>query len=343
MVEQRDLDIIFSNAIDWERFRDKTILITGATGRLGMYFVEALNKADLDWNMNMRIIAHARNEKKLKRVFGSTLELPNIRTVIQDITEPIRIQDKANYIIHTAGAASPVDFTNKPVDTLWGHVQGTRNVLEYAKECRSDAILYVSTVETYGDWDKEERVREEDMGVLRCDVARSCYPEAKRLCETMMAAYQEQYGLNYIGVRLCHTFGPGIPLDDGRSYAEFFSNVINGEDIILHSDGSAMRTYTYVADAIGGMLLAFTKGEYNQYYNIANSNNLFSTKELAKKMADMSASQKIAVKYMPESESGLSYLPFRLAIMNTDKIERLGWRGIVGINETLRYTLESFL
>ena len=71
---------------------------------------------------------------------------------------------------------------------------------------------------------------------MRCDVARACYPEAKRLCETMLASYEAQYGLNYVGVRLCHTFGPGIDLDDGRAFAQFIKCVIDGKDITLYSE-----------------------------------------------------------------------------------------------------------
>ncbi len=89
MVEQRDIEIILNNPIDWECFRDKTVLVTGATGRLGMYFVEALVKADIDWNLNLNILAMARNEKKLSQVFGNSLKLPNVHTLVQDITEPI--------------------------------------------------------------------------------------------------------------------------------------------------------------------------------------------------------------------------------------------------------------
>ena len=70
MVEQRDIDIILNNPIDWECFRNKTILVTGATGRLGMYIVEALNKADIDWNLNVTILVLARSKKKLQEVFG---------------------------------------------------------------------------------------------------------------------------------------------------------------------------------------------------------------------------------------------------------------------------------
>lgn len=341
MVEQRDIDIIMKSPIDWECFRNKTVLVTGATGRLGMYIVEALNKADIDWNLNMSIIALARSEKKLKQVFGSSLQLPNIHTLVQDITEPIQWEGAVHYIFHTAGAASPQDFTKWPVDTLWGHVQGTRNVLELAREKKTQKVLYVSTVEIYGEWKSEEGIKEDDMGPIYCDSARACYPEAKRLCETMFASYEAQYGIPYVGVRLCHTFGPGISLEDGRAFAEFIKNVIDGRDIVLQTDGSAARTYTYVADAIGAMLLAFTKGK-EYYYNIANPNNLISIRDLAELIAGLDPSGKVKVVYANREEQKLKYLPFKLGIMNVDRIMNLGWKPWVGLEEAFRYTLESF-
>ena len=341
MVEQRDIDIIMRSPIDWEMFRDKTVLVTGATGRLGMYLVEALNKADIDWNLNLTILALARSDRKLEQVFSASLKLPNVHTLVQDITEPIRWDGEADYIFHTAGAASPQDFTEHPVDTLWGHVQGTRNVLEFAREKKTQKVLYVSTVETYGEWHAEEGIREEDAGPLRCDNARACYPEAKRLCETMLASYEAQYGIPYVGVRLCHTFGPGISLGDGRAFAEFIQNVIDGKDIVLHSDGSATRTYTYVADAIGAMLLAFTRGK-ERYYNIANLHNLISIRDLAKLIAGLDPQGRVKVAYADQGGQKFQYLPFKLGIMNVDRITALGWKPLVGLEEAFRYTLESF-
>lgn len=342
MVEQRDIDIILNNPIDWECFRDKTVLVTGATGRLGMYLVEALNKADIDWNLNMTIIALARNEKKLHEVFKESLNLPNIHVLVKDITEIIKWDSDIHYIFHTAGAASPIDFTNWPVDTLWGHVQGTRNVLELAREKGVEKVLYVSTVEIYGEWKSEQGIKEEDMGPMHCDNARACYPEAKRLCETMFASYEAQYGIRYVGVRLCHTFGPGISLDDGRAFSEFIRDVIEEKDIVLQTDGSAERTYTYVADAIGAMLLAFTKGK-EHYYNVANLDNLISIRDLANLIAHLDPKGKVAVKYANDTEQKLKYLPFKLGIMNVDKIMELGWHPQVGLENAFRYTLESFL
>ncbi len=342
MVEQRDLNIIFNNPIEWEKFRNKTVLVTGATGRLGMYIVESLIKADIDWDLNMNIVALARSGEKLKSTFRNELRLPNLFTMVQDISEPINYSKDIHFIFHTAGAASPSDFTQDPVGTLWGHVQGTRNVLELARTHNTEKVLYVSTVETYGEWKSEDGIKEDDCGIMKCDNARACYPEAKRLCETMLASYKAQYGVDYVGVRLCHTFGPGIVLNDGRAFAEFINNVIEGTDIVLHSDGSATRTYTYVADAIGAMLLALTKGK-KDYYNIANLDNLISIRDLAQLIASLDPKNKVCVKYDDKMNSNLKYLPFKLGIMNVDRIMSIGWRPQVGLEDAFRYTLESFL
>lgn len=341
MVEQRDIRIILDNPIDWEKFRDKTVLVTGAAGRLGMYLVEAVSKANIDWNLNITILALARDREKLEKVYGQSLQLPYLHTLVQDVTEPVRWEGNVDYIIHTAGLASPQDFTSRPVDTLWGHLQGTRNILELAKEKKTERVLYVSTVEVYGEWKSEEGILETDMGPVRCDQARACYPEAKRMCETMLAAYEAQYGVKYTGVRLCHTFGPGISLHDGRAFAEFLRNVLEGQDIALQSDGSAVRTYTYVADAVGAMLLAFTKGR-EHYYNIANLENEISIRDLAELIAGLDPKKRVRVRYAENQGGKLSYLPFHLGIMNVDRILALGWRPQVGLSDAFRYTLESF-
>lgn len=346
MVGQRDIDIILKNPIDWEKFRNKTILVTAATGRLGMYLVEAFSKADIDWNLSLNVIAMARNENKLRDVLGETLSLPNVHTLVQDITKPLVIEGALDYVFHTAGPAAPVDFTGAPVDTLWAHVMGTRNVLELARSKKSK-VFYVSTVEVYGSWTDEREILESDMGSMQMESARACYPEAKRLCETMLAAYEAQYGVPYVGVRMCHTFGPGISLKDGRAFAEFMDDVLSGRDIVLHSDGSASRTYTYVADAVGAMLIAATKGvdrgtEESHFYNVANLDNLASIREIAELIASLDPNKKAKVTFDAKAAK-LKYLPFHLAIMNVDKIKALGWQPQVGLRDAFKYTMESFM
>ena len=342
MVEQRDIKIIFGYPIDWEKFRNKTIIVTGATGRLGMYIVEALSEANIRWNLNNDIVLLARDKEKLHKVFGEGLQLPFIHQLVQDVTKPIEYDGAVDFIFHTAGLASPADFTDTPVDTLWGHVQGTRNILELAKEKKTEKVLYVSTVEVYGEWESEAGIKEDDMGPMRCDGYRACYPEAKRLCETMLASYEKQYGINYVVVRLCHTFGPGISLYDGRAFSEFIRCALEHRDIVLQSDGSAVRTYTYVADAIGGMFLAITKGKYKAY-NIANLENEISIRDLAKLISSLDPLGKSRVQYSNNSQEKFAYLPFKLGIMDTSRVEELGWTGKTNLKDAFQWTLDSFL
>ena len=177
---------------------------------------------------------------------------------------------------------------------------------------------------------------------MRCDTPRACYPEAKRLCETMLAAYAAQYGIDYVGVRMSHTFGPGISLTDGRAFSEFIRNALEGKDIVLHTDGSAVRTYTYVADAVGAMLLAVTKGAPATFYNVANTDNACSIREIAEIIAELAPTGNVSVRLSEGVEKNLQYLPFKLGVMNVDRIRSLGWKARVDARHAFKYTMESF-
>lgn len=342
MVPQRDLDIILSTGASWEKLRGRSVLVTGASGRLGIYIAQALAKANDRWELGADILLLARSQRKLEEAYGPLLQRPDIHILLQDVTVPIKTTYDIDYIFHTAGLASPEDFTHRPIETLWGHVQGTKNVLDLAVEKKAARVLYVSTVEIYGTWDREEGIRESDMGPMSCTSYRACYPEAKRLCETMLACYRQEHGLNYVGVRMSHTLGPGISLNDGRAFAEFLRNVLNDEDIILQSDGSAVRTYTYTADAVGAMFLAMLDGD-EEYYNIAAVSNQISIRDLAVLIASMSKTGQTHVRYAGAVKNQLAYLPFKLGILDCSKMEALGWGPRVDIRQTFQWTLDSFL
>ena len=340
MMEKRDFDIIQSNGVDWYFYRNRTILITGATGRLGRFILESLLDADIRYNLNLRIIGVARDAGKAKEVFGDILDFPNVAFLYQDINVPVDMEGRVDFVFHTAGPAAPKDYY-EPAETLWAHVNGTHNVLEFSRQHEVERIFYVSTVETYGEWKSDDLIREEDMGPLKNLNARACYPEAKRLCETMLACYKQEYGIDFVGARLCHTLGPGILLDDGRAFAEFIACSLKGEDIVLHSDGSAMRTYTYTADAVNGMFLIMQKGEGGVIYNVAANENLVSIRDLAGILAELSPSKKTKIVFSDEAGK-LPYLPFKLAIMDTSRVRGLGWQPQTDIRTLLKWTMESF-
>lgn len=341
-MEKRDFDIICRGISNWNMYRNTTILITGATGRLGRYIIETLVDVDLKYNLNLRVLGLARNMSKVEDVFGNLLEFPNVKFITQDINESIEYDSDVDFIFHTAGPAAPMDFKKSSANTLWAHVNGTHNVLEFAVKKHCKRVFYVSTVETYGNWVSQKLIREDDMGPLQHFNARACYPEAKRLCETMLTCYKVSYGLDFCGVRLCHTLGPGILLDDGRAFAEFIDNSIHGKNIVLRSDGSAMRTYTYTPDAVNAMFLVMERGNSGEMYNVANSDNLISIRDLAYLIARLSPHKDVKVEYSEEA-NGMPYLPYHLPIMNTTKIRELGWTPSTNLDDMFKWTIQSLI
>ena len=340
-MERRDFDIIGKGISNWNMYRNATIMVTGSTGRLGRYLVETLIDVDLKYNLNLRVLGLARSHDKAVEVFGDLLEFPNVSFLYQDVNQPIEFEGTVDYIFHTAGPAAPLDFKTSSVNTLWAHVNGTHNVLEYAVTHKTKKVFYVSTVEIYGSWQSDDAIKEDDMGPLKNLNARACYPEAKRLCETMLACYRATYGLDYCGARFCHTLGPGILLDDGRAFAEFIDCSLKGKDIVLHSDGSAMRTYTYTPDAINAVFIIMEKGESGKMYNVAATENLISIRDLANLIASFSPKKTTKVIFSEEASS-MPYLPFKLAIMDTALVRELGWTPQTDIEKTFKWTIESF-
>ena len=341
-MNKKEFDIIKKGVSDWNIYRDTTILVTGATGRLGRYIVETLVDVDLSYNLNLRVVCLARNSQKAKLVFDGLTEFPNVIFLYQDINTTIEYNGNVDFIFHTAGPAAPIDFKVSSVDTLWAHVNGTHNVLEFAISHKTRKVFYVSTVETYGTWTENRNIREEDMGFLQNLNARACYPEAKRLCETMFFCYKTKYDLDFCGVKLCHTLGPGILLDDGRAFAEFIDCALKGKDIILHSDGSAMRTYTYTADAINAFFIIMEKGKSGCLYNVAANENLISIRDLAKLIASYSPNKGVKV-VISDKANDMPYLPFKLVIMDTTKVRELGWKPQTDLVHLFQWTMSSFL
>lgn len=340
-MEKRDLDIILDSAVNWLMYKDKTVLITGSTGRLGRYIIDLLVEIDLRYNLNMKILCAARSLEKFQRVFKDELHFPNVKILCQDVNMAIVYDGVIDFIFHTAGPAAPVDFNSSPAETLWSHVNGTRNILECARTHNTQKVFYISTVEIYGEWKEERGIREDDMGILRHLNSRACYPEAKRLCETMLAVYKQEYGVRYCGVRLSHTLGPGILLDDGRAFAEFLDCAFKGRNIVLTSNGSAMRTYTYVADVMNAVFRIMEKGE-ETLYNVSAEENLISVRDLAELIASLSPSGNTKVRFSGEVAK-LPYLPFKLPIMDTNKIRDLGWSPKVGLRDMFKWTMDSLI
>lgn len=332
-----DLLDIIKQPVNWEKLENKTVMITGASGMVGSYFVRTLLKLNEERNMNIRVVCVARNTKKI----GEDI-LANDRTEIlsHDVTQPFHYDKKVDYIIHAASPASPLIMKDNPVETIAANVLGTYYTLELAREKKAEGYMFISSREIYGQPNEgQEFFKEDTYGFVDPLNPRSCYPEGKKAAETMCASYCTEYGLNTKIARLAHTYGPGMSIYDGRVQADFLKNVLFNEDIVMKSEGLPVRTYTYIADAIAGMFLILLNGS-EMAYNIGDENAKISIRGLAELLVRINPERGLSVK-MDIPEGGTKgCAPFTLGILESSKLRNIGWKPQNTIEEGFRRTIE---
>ena len=224
---KEDIENILKADLNWEDFKGTNILITGASGMIGSYMLNTLVTLNNARDYEMSIYALVRNPDKIPDEIRTQISI-----IQQSVVEPIVTDIKFDYVIHTASPASPLIMRNDPVGTVAANTIGTFNTLNVAKQGSKKGYLYISSREIYGQpYENHEIFSEDTYGFVDPLNVRSCYPEGKKAAETMCVCFKEQYGVNAKIARLAHTFGPGMPVDDGRVQADFLRNVINNEDI----------------------------------------------------------------------------------------------------------------
>ena len=283
--------IVDSPYVEWENFRNSTILITGATGFIGTQLVLSLAKASLDKNLNVKLILVVRDKKKAQNLFLQEIHFSKIKIIEQDINKPINYKGKVDYIIHTASNTSSKSFVKTPVETINTNLNGTKNILEFAKQNNVKSVVYLSSMEVYGTVNTDTPLKENEYGY--CDLLneRNSYPQAKRLAETLCYSYFKEYETSVKIARLSQIIGANIPYDDTRVFAQFARNIVEKQDITLYSQGGTVRNYCYITDCITAILTILLKGNDGEAYNVTNSDALCSIKEMAEKICYGTESQ----------------------------------------------------
>lgn len=317
------------NDFDMSVFDGKTILVTGATGLIGKLCVKSL----LNSGYNTQVIALVRDEEKAKNIFGESKRLTYL---VQDINQRINTTRRVDYIIHAASTTSSKDFVEKPVETIYTAINGSRNILEFAKNKRLEGMVYLSSLEIYGVNEKEN-IKERDYGYIDILNPRSSYSESKKMVETMCISYGTEYGVPVKIARLAQTFGAGVSISDNRVFAQFAKAIINKENIVLHTKGETKRNYCYTTDAVRGIFTILSKGENNNAYNVANENSYCSISE----MAHLLENEYTKVEYKID-EVNRGYNPTVKIALNTEKLNALGWEAKVDLKEMFDRLIMNF-
>lgn len=332
----QDVQKAANQIVNVERLFGKSILITGATGTIGSYIADILFSFNKNQNANIKIYLAGRSVDKLENRFKDWNT--DFKTVLYDAISPVNFNFNVDYVIAAAGNAHPMAFNSDPVGTILGNINGTYNLLEYLRNCGGKRLLYVSSAEVYGKACEEvESFKEDYVGYVDITSSRSCYPNSKRSSETLCVSYGKQYGLETVIARPSHTFGPEITPSDSRAHAQFIRSGLKGENIILKSLGTQIRSYTYSADCATAILTVLINGESGQAYNIANCDARCSIAQLAKEIAEKSGTE--VVFDVPNEKEVSNFSPFANQVLDSCKIERLGWKGQYSVAEGVQHTL----
>lgn len=336
---QQDLMELLQQDLPWQKLKGKTVLVTGATGMLASYVGFTLLFLNEKLNLNVNVVFLARSQQKLTQVYGDALI--GAHCLVQDVCDFVQFEGVIDYIFHAAGAASPHAILHNPVGIVQANVLGTQQIAELARRHQTKNILFVSTREVYGAVEGKLCLGEQDMGYIDPLNPRDCYPESKRLAEALLMAYHTQYQINFNSVRLAHSYGPGMILEnDGRVMADLLSDAVNGRDILLKSTGEAERAFCYVTDAVSGLLRVMLQGSPCQAYNLANENEPIRVVDLAHLLQQLSGKNKSVRVESQGPRSG--YTTYARTAMDTTRIRALGWHAQVGLIEGLQRTLKVF-
>jgi len=305
----------------------KTCVVTGGGGFLGSHLCERFLER------NWRVIAidnfltgNEKNVAPLKK--NKAFQL-----IRHDVSKPIRLSERVDYVLHFASPASPLDYLQFPIQTLKVGALGTHNALGLAKDKKAVFFL-ASTSEVYGDPLVHPQA-EEYWGNVNPVGPRGVYDEAKRFAEAMTMAYHRTHKMDTKIIRIFNTYGPRMRLHDGRAIPEFLSQALTGKPLTVFGDGQQTRSLCYISDLVDGIekLLLST---LNDPINIGNPSEI-SMLDLAKKIIRMTgSSSRIVNKALPVDDPKVR----RPDISKAKKY--LSWTPKITLEEGLEHTIEYF-
>ncbi len=302
------------------------ILLTGGSGFIGSHLSNELLKDD----ENKLIIVDNLLTGNLENI-QNLLDSKNVTFIQHDVQDHIEIDEKLDYVLHLASAASPVAYTENPINTLKAGSLGTINTLGLARKHNAEYFL-ASTSEVYGD-PLISPQNEEYWGNVNPNGERSMYDEAKRFAEAATATYARSYNLKTKIIRIFNTYGPNMQLNDGRVVTNLIVQALNNEDLTIYGDGTQTRSFSYVSDTVAG-IIAMMNSRHYEVFNIGNPYEM-TVEELAETILELTDSKsKIIYKPLPNDD------PKQRRPDITKAKDKLNWEPKVDLKTGLTSTID---
>ena len=323
-----DLAIIQKNLGEIS-FEDKRVLVTGGAGFLGSWMCDVLIA------QNAKVICLDNLASGREQNIENLKENENFSFLRYDISQPVILDKKIDFVLHMASRASPLEFEQFPIQIMKANTLGTWIALGIAKKNRA-RLLFTSTSEIYGE-SQIIPTPETYHGNVNTLGIRGCYDEAKRAGEAMCMAYMRQHGVDVRIVRIFNTYGPRMRADGyyGRVVPRFIIQALNNEPITIFGDGSQTRSFCYITDQIEGLIRFIAKDGLNgEVINIGNPIEL-SVMDLALLIKKITGSESILQHFpLPQDD------PHRRCPIIGKAQQLLNWSSKVNLETGLKKTVD---
>ncbi len=337
---QEDLRYVGSLPLPWEKLAGRSLWISGATGLVGSFLTDVLMQKNAVDSLGCTVCALGRSEQRATVRFSPWWETGHLRFIPYDINSPLEIPDaeRADYVLHLASNTHPMQYSLDPIGTITTNIIGLQNMLEFAVTHHALRLAFASSNEIYGENRGDVELFDESYcGYIDSNTLRAGYPESKRCGEALCQAYIRQKGLDVVIPRLTRSYGPTMLMSDTKASSQFIKKGLAGEDIVLKSAGTQYYSFTYVADAVAGLLTVLLKGESGEAYNIADTASDIMLKDLAAAVAE-SAGTKVVFE-LPDEVERAGYSTATKARLDGRKLRALGWSAHYDIREGIRRTI----
>lgn len=334
-----DIDKVLHILPELDNLAGKSVMVTGATGLIGSSVVDILCRYNDTHDEKIQIFAAGRSMKSMIIRFGEQTKREDFTFIAYNALKmDNKICVHADYIIHGAGNAFPCMIVKEPVETMIGNFLGMKCLLDYAKEQETKRVLYISSSEVYGEKKGNEPYREEQYGYIDLLKPRSSYSIGKRATETLCVSYADEYGVESVVVRPGHIYGPTASPYDNRVSSVWAHSVARGEDIIMKSNGTQIRSYCYCLDCASAILKVLLCGGKSCAYNISNPNSVISIKEMAEILVKNACVQLKQELCTVEEQKGFN--PMSNSSLDSTRLLNLGWTGCFNAEEGFSHTVK---
>jgi nucleoside-diphosphate-sugar epimerase len=335
-----DIKKVASQSLPWEKLKNKSLLISGSTGLIGSFLTDVFMYMNHEHGLHCKIYALGRNEEKAKARFAYCFGSPLFMFIPYDVNLPFVRDDigDVDFVLHLASNTHPIAYSTDPIGTITTNIIGTQNMLDFAYTHHAERCAFASSNEVYGENRGDvEKFDESYCGYIDCNTMRAGYPESKRCGEALCQAYIKQKDMDVVIPRLTRSYGPTMLMSDTKAISQFILKATSDKDIVLKSEGTQYYSYTYMADAVSGLLYVLLLGKKGEAYNIADEASDIMLKDLAEIIAN-TVGHKVVFE-IPDAIERAGYSKATKARLDSNKLQGLGWKAqyniATGINRTI--------